>query len=654
MQRGVGFGISEGLRGFFGRISSQKQLQALEREADAHPRDGDKQAELLRVLNTLDPDAVIRRCDSRQFASNDNVAKEYIKALVHLGRLDRTRLSDLTRVSSSGPMPQQGAAQRLADDYQASRAVGGGQASWGGLSAAGGAQAPGHVMRMPNAGSTGDPIRISMTEPSVWQQFWKTFRALATAYLLFLGISTIMEERGLSRGGGTASSVTQATESTKTFEDVVGVDEAKGELMEIVDFLRNPEKFTRLGGKMTKGVLLMGPPGTGKTLLAKAIAGEAGVPFFYASGSEFEEMYVGVGARRVRDLFDSAKRKAPCIIFIDEIDAIGATRNPKDQQYMRMTLNQLLADMDGFVSSEGIVVIAATNFPEVLDKALTRPGRFDRHVHVPNPDVKGRSQILNLHMRAVPKGPDVDINIVARGTPGFSGADLANVVNIAAIKASQDNKKAISMADLEYAKDRIMMGAERKSAVITEASRKLTAYHEGGHALVACYTEGALAVHKATVVPRGMALGMVMQLPDKDETSWSKKQMLARMDVAMGGRVAEELIFGAENVTSGASSDFEQATNIAIQMVERWGMSDRVGFVAHRHLTGKGFDAAISEDTRKVPSQPPRAYSRAVKVLKTREKELHLLAAQLIEKETLTGDEVHPRNPKSETLTSKS
>jgi len=361
--------------------------------------------------------------------------------------------------------------------------------------------------------------------------------------------------------------------------------------------------------------------------------------------SEFEEMYVGVGARRVRDLFDSAKRKAPCIIFIDEIDAIGATRNPKDQQYMRMTLNQLLADMDGFNSSEGIVVIAATNFPEVLDKALTRPGRFDRHVVVPNPDVKGRSQILSLHMNAVPKGPDVDIDIVARGTPGFSGADLANVVNIAAIKASQDNKNWISMADLEYAKDRIMMGAERKSAVITEASRKLTAYHEGGHALVASFTEGALPVHKATVVPRGMTLGMVMQLPDQDETSWSRKQMMARMDVAMGGRVAEELIFGADNVTSGASSDFEQATNIAIRMVEKWGMSDRVGFVAHRHLTGRGADAAISEDTRKaidaeVKRLTDQAYARALKLLKEKEKELHVLAKELILKETLTGDEV--------------
>jgi ATP-dependent metalloprotease len=315
----------------------------------------------------------------------------------------------------------------------------------------------------------------------------------------------------------------------------VGVDEAKAELQEIVEFLRNPDKFTRLGGKMTKGVLLTGPPGTGKTLLAKAIAGEAGVPFLYASGSEFEEMYVGVGARRVRDLFQQAKRLSPCIIFIDEIDAIGASRNPKDQQYMRMTLNQLLADMDGFNPSEGIVVVAATNFPDVLDKALTRPGRFDRLVVVPNPDVRGRRQILQLHMRAIPAAPDVDLEVLARGTTGLSGADLANVCNIAAIKASNDSKDRVSMADLEFAKDRVLMGAERKSALVTDESRRKTAYHEGGHAMVACFTDGAMPIHKATVVPRGQSLGMVMMLPENDDKHYTRKQMRASMAVMMGG-----------------------------------------------------------------------------------------------------------------------
>eukprot|EP00283_Hemiselmis_rufescens_P016734 CAMPEP_0173457450 /NCGR_PEP_ID=MMETSP1357-20121228/57759_1 /TAXON_ID=77926 /ORGANISM="Hemiselmis rufescens, Strain PCC563" /LENGTH=478 /DNA_ID=CAMNT_0014424751 /DNA_START=83 /DNA_END=1519 /DNA_ORIENTATION=+ len=457
-----------------------------------------------------------------------------------------------------------------------------------------------------------------------------------------------MEERGMMRGGSSTVNkevTTASTSSNKTFKDVVGVDEAKAELEEVVDFLKNPHKFTRLGGKMTKGVLLMGPPGTGKTLLAKAIAGEAGVPFFFASGSEFEEMYVGVGARRVRDLFESAKKRSPCIIFIDEIDAIGARRNPKDQQYMRMTLNQLLSEMDGFNSAEGIIVIAATNFPEVLDKALTRPGRFDRHVVVPNPDVRGRTQILKLHLKNVPLAPGVDVEIVARGTPGFSGADLSNVVNIAAIKASTDNKTVVGLDDLEFAKDRIMMGAERKSAVVTEEGLKLTAYHEGGHAIVASFTEDALPVHKATVVPRGMALGMVMQLPEKDETSWSRRQMLAKMDVCMGGRVAEELIFGKDNVTSGASSDFEQATSIAMNMVERWGMSDKVGVVSLANLTGQTDGASVSEETRteidaEVKRLTDQAYSNAKEMLLKHEDKLHSLANALIERETLTGDEV--------------
>jgi len=613
-------------------------LQTLEREADLFPKDPARQFEFLRKLNTVNPEAVLRRVEARSHAIDENGLKEYIKALVLVGKLDRTRLADLSRIGENNAMLNLGEAlnaKPYTDSSSSASAASSSSAQW----------ASRFALPTGQAGNSRDPLLISMAEPSFKHQLWKTFRTLAMAYLLLLGITTIMEERGLSRGGQSNHSVTPAAESSKKFKDVVGVDEAKEELLEIVDFLQNPEKFTRLGGKMTKGVLLMGPPGTGKTLLAKAIAGEAGVPFFYASGSEFEEMYVGVGARRVRDLFDSAKRKSPCILFIDEIDAIGATRNPKDQQYMRMTLNQLLAEMDGFNSSEGIVVIAATNFPEVLDKALTRPGRFDRHVVVPNPDIKGRTQILGLHIKEVPVSADVNLEVVARGTPGFSGADLANVVNIAAIKASQDNKTQVSMADLEYAKDRIMMGAERKSAVITAESRKLTAYHEGGHAIVASFTDGALPVHKATVVPRGMALGMVMQLPDKDETSWSRKQMMAKMDVCMGGRVAEELVFGADNVTSGASSDFEQATQIAINMVERWGMSDKLGFVTHRHLTSNGSETAISEDTRKaidaeVKRLTDQAYENAKRILVSHREKLDKLAQELIDKETLTGDQV--------------
>ena len=413
--------------------------------------------------------------------------------------------------------------------------------------------------------------------------------------------------------------------------------------MEIVEYLKGPERFTRLGGKLPKGVLLVGPPGTGKTMLARAIAGEAGVPFFYAAGSEFEEMFVGVGARRIRDLFNAAKKHSPCIIFIDEIDAVGGKRSPKDQQYMKMTLNQLLVEMDGFKQSEGVIVVGATNFPQSLDKALTRPGRFDRHVVVPNPDVEGRRQILESHFKNIPRADDVDLSIIARGSPGFSGADLANLVNIAALKAAVDQAAAVTMSALEYAKDRIMMGTERKSAVISEENRRLTAYHEGGHALVALFTDGALPIHKATIVPRGPALGMVMQLPEKDQTSISRKQLLARLDVAMGGRVAEELIFGEAEVTTGASSDLQHATRLARDMVTKYGMSKKVGNIAHDYDEN---GLIISSETRQMIEDETRAlvedaYKRAKDLVKKHEKDLHRLAKELLDHETLSGRQIN-------------
>ena len=362
-----------------------------------------------------------------------------------------------------------------------------------------------------------------------------------------------------------------------TFEDVEGCDEAKDELKQVVEFLKNPLKFTKLGAKMPKGILLVGPPGTGKTLLAKAVAGEADVPFIYASGSEFDEMFVGIGSMRIRQMFQSAKEQAPAIIFIDEIDAVGSKRSPRDPQHSRMSLNQLLTELDGFSESTGVVVIAATNLPETLDKALLRPGRFDKHVHVPLPDVTGRKKILNLFTRDIRLSKDVDLSLLSRATPGFSGADLHKLVNQAKIMASLDNSVNLQMRHLEKSRDEMLMGSERKSFLMSLEDRKLTAFHEGGHALVALYTENATPLHKATIILRGSALGLVSQVPEKDEYSATKQALLAKMDVAMGGRVAEELLFGPERVTTGASSDFTQATRIARSMVMQFGMSDKIG-----------------------------------------------------------------------------
>jgi len=413
------------------------------------------------------------------------------------------------------------------------------------------------------------------------------------------------------------------------------------ELEEIVEYLRDPSQFTRLGGKLPKGVLLTGQPGTGKTLLAKAIAGEAGVPFFAASGSEFEEMYVGVGARRVRDLFTAAQAKAPCVIFIDEIDAIGSTRNPKDQQYAKMTLNELLVQLDGFQATEGIIVVAATNFPKILDPALTRPGRFDRNVHVPLPDVKGREAILQHYISKVVCGEDVDINVIARGTPGFSGAELSNLVNMAAIRAAVKKQDAVSHEALEYAKDKVMMGAERVSAVIAPEVKKLTAYHEGGHAIVAYFSPHAHPIHKATIMPRGQALGMVHQLPLKDVVSVSYQQMQAELDVCMGGRVAEELIMGKDGVTGGASSDIQRATQVAQQMVTTYGMSDKIGPIYYsaddRMSLSPETRTAIDGEVKRLLEE---SYTRATQLLTKHSTKLHTLAKLLEEEETLTGKQI--------------
>ncbi|PWE16423.1 cell division protein FtsH [Marinicauda salina] len=441
-----------------------------------------------------------------------------------------------------------------------------------------------------------------------------------------------------------------------TFDDVAGVDEAKEELQEVVEFLKDPSKFQRLGGKIPKGALLVGPPGTGKTLIARAVAGEAGVPFFTISGSDFVEMFVGVGASRVRDMFEQAKKNAPCIIFIDEIDAVGRSRGAglgggNDER--EQTLNQLLVEMDGFEANEGIILIAATNRPDVLDPALLRPGRFDRQVVVPNPDITGREKILKVHMRDIPLADDVDPKVVARGTPGFSGADLANLVNEAALMAARKNKRLVSMAEFEEAKDKVMMGPERRSMVMTEKDKRLTAYHEAGHAIVALNVPAADPVHKATIIPRGRALGMVMQLPEGDKLSMTYQEMTSRLAIMMGGRVAEEMKFGRENVTSGAASDIKGATRLARAMVMQYGLSEKLGpvdygddndgdvflgqqLVQSKHISSETQQAIEAE----VKGLVEAGLNEARRILTEKNDEWETLSEGLLEYETLSGEEI--------------
>ncbi|MBT1074537.1 ATP-dependent zinc metalloprotease FtsH [Geobacter grbiciae] len=478
--------------------------------------------------------------------------------------------------------------------------------------------------------------------------------------LLFLVGVWIFFMRQMQGGGGKAMAfgksraklLTEA-QGRITFEDVAGVDEAKEELEEIIQFLKDPKKFTKLGGRIPKGVLLVGPPGTGKTLLARAVAGEAGVPFFSISGSDFVEMFVGVGASRVRDLFVQGKKNAPCIIFIDEIDAVGRHRGAGlggGHDEREQTLNQLLVEMDGFESNEGVILIAATNRPDVLDPALLRPGRFDRQVVVPQPDVKGREMILKVHTKKTPLGPNVNLDVIARGTPGFSGADLANVVNEAALLAARKDKSVVDMQDFDDAKDKVLMGVERRSMVISEDEKKNTAYHEAGHTLVAKLIPGSDPVHKVSIIPRGRALGITMQLPSEDKHSYSKEALLNRIAVLMGGRAAEDIIFGS--LTTGAGNDIERATDLARKMVCEWGMSDKMGpvsfgkkeesiFLGRDMSMHKNYSEAtaveIDGEIRKIVED---SYSRVATLLRDNIDILHKLSLELIEKENLTGDEV--------------
>ncbi|MFS0735790.1 ATP-dependent zinc metalloprotease FtsH [Sphingomonas sp. 1P06PA] len=500
-------------------------------------------------------------------------------------------------------------------------------------------------------------------KPEERASFWQIILVQALPFILILGIAFfVMRQMQKNAGSGamgfgkSRAKLLTEKQGKVTFDDVAGIDEAREELQEIVEFLKDPTKFARLGGKIPKGALLVGSPGTGKTLLARAIAGEANVPFFTISGSDFVEMFVGVGASRVRDMFEQAKKNAPCIVFIDEIDAVGRHRgaglgNGNDER--EQTLNQLLVEMDGFDANEGIIIVAATNRPDVLDPALLRPGRFDRQVVVPRPDIEGREKILQVHMKKVPLAPDVDARTIARGTPGFSGADLANLVNEAALMAARFGKRLVAMAEFELAKDKVMMGAERKSMVMTEDEKRMTAYHEAGHAIVAIHEPASDPIHKATIIPRGRALGMVMRLPERDNYSYHRDKMFANLSVSMGGRVAEEVIFGYDKVSSGASSDISYASGLARDMVTRWGMSDALGPLEYAEPEGESFlgysqsrpirmsnqtAQLIDEEIKKIVEG---SYEKAKKLLTDNIDQLHSLAQALLEYETLSGEEIN-------------
>ncbi|MCB5408477.1 ATP-dependent zinc metalloprotease FtsH [Pseudogemmobacter faecipullorum] len=481
---------------------------------------------------------------------------------------------------------------------------------------------------------------------------WLPFIVLIGVWFFFMNRMQGGGKGGAMGFGKSRAKLLTEKQGRVTFDDVAGIDEAKEELEEIVEFLRNPQKFSRLGGKIPKGALLVGPPGTGKTLLARAIAGEAGVPFFTISGSDFVEMFVGVGASRVRDMFEQAKKNAPCIVFIDEIDAVGRARgvgmgggNDEREQ----TLNQLLVEMDGFEANEGVIIVAATNRKDVLDPALLRPGRFDRQITVGNPDIKGREKILSVHARKVPIGPDVDLRTIARGSPGFSGADLANLVNEAALTAARVGRRFVTMADFEHAKDKVMMGAERRSMVMSQEDKEMTAYHEAGHAIVGIKLPKCDPVYKATIMPRGAALGMVMSLPEMDRHSWHKDQMRDRIAMGMAGKAAEIKKWGEDRVSSGASGDIQMVTSVARAMVMRWGMSDKIGNIDYSEAAS-GYDGntggfSVSAETKRLIEAEVKAivdegYAKAFQILTEFEEEWERLAQGLLEYETLTGDEI--------------
>ena len=601
-------------------------LATKEQEANKNISNPEAQAEFYRLLLEANyPQYVVSRFETPGIASSPECMELYMEGLQRTGRhaeADAVRHRLLTASSAGAVNPSLASSSTDNNNYPSNNFP---------------------STYSPFYGSKKEPLHVIVAE-STFTVISRWVKWLLIVGLLTYGVSEtfkyISENTSLLKNAEVADKSVNVAKTDVKFDDVKGCDEARAELEEIVDFLRDPAKYESLGGKLPKGVLLTGPPGTGKTLLARATAGEAGVDFFFMSGSEFDEIYVGVGAKRIRDLFAQARARAPAIIFIDELDAIGGKRNPKDQAYAKQTLNQLLVELDGFSQTSGIIIIGATNFPESLDKALTRPGRFDKVVNVDLPDVRGRADILRYHMKKITLGKDVDPTIIARGTPGLSGAELANLVNQAAVYACQKNALSVNMSHFEWAKDKILMGAERKTMVLTDAARKATAYHEAGHAIMAMYTNGATPLYKATILPRGRALGVTFQLPEMDKVDITKKECLARLDVCMGGKIAEELIFGKENTTSGCGSDLQSATSTARAMVTEYGMSDHVGPVNLADnwdsWSGKIRDIADNE----IIEILKQSEERARRLLTRKITELHRLAEGLVEYETLDAMEI--------------
>lgn len=614
-------------RTLFGSSTSRNLLAHVEETANRNPNSATAQNAFYQALLRANmPAIIVERYQTHQFATNAATDAAYHKALAALGHVDGVggHHHGVQNGNNLSNMQLQSIGQAVAASSR-----GGNVAVSRGSNGTGGKDSPIHVVVEETIGGA----------IFKWVKFIVYFGLVM--YISLILATLVIESLGALRKVGSRGGDNQAKAEHQNvkFSDVHGCDEAKEELQELVEFLKNPESFSTLGGKLPKGVLLVGPPGTGKTLLARAVAGEAGVPFFFMSGSEFDEVYVGVGAKRVRELFTAAKSKAPAIVFIDELDAIGGKRNARDAAYVKQTLNQLLTELDGFEQSSNVIILAATNFPELLDKALVRPGRFDRHVVVDLPDVRGRMAILKHHIKKIKLANDVSLESIAAGTVGFSGAELENIVNQAAVHASKAKAQAVSMFDLEWARDKVMMGAEKKSMVISEKEKEMTAYHEAGHALVAMFTPGTVPLHKITIMPRGLSLGMTNFLPEMDKYSTQMVEYQAQIDVALGGKVAEELIYGPDKVTSGVSQDLKQATNIAYTMVTRLGMSSSLGNVDlasnQDRLSGSTRNLIDAEVRRLIEEGRVRAYT----LLESKRKELDFLAKALVNYETLSKEE---------------